>query len=202
MLLNDLADIYVGKNLKRYSIENAGDDANKIGYTNYNVINPKAVDEGYLIDDNITNNLFKFSIDMIEKKENFVENGDILIKLSSPYEACLVNDEKYVGSTFPSFIAKIKIKEKINEYYLLAFLNSETAKKQISSFTTSNVVSLLNVKDLGQLNVPITDKEIELKIGKQYKSYLEKKALINRIIKLEKERNDFVFYQMSKKEVK
>ncbi len=191
--LKDFAEIIGGQIMTRAKIENPNDEIIEVR----KVIMPKAIQDIGLIDaDLLQEEEFKIAID--EKK--LARAGDIVIKLSSPYDAAMVHEES-AGSVVPSFCAIIRIKESITTYelisdYLLAFLNSSRCKDQLNKQVQGAVVSILSVGKLREIEVPVPAANRQHAIGSEYGETQEKIAILKRIIELEKKKNDAIFREL------
>ena len=123
--------------------------------------------------------------------------GDIVIKLSTPYDAGLVTPDTE-GALVPSFCAILKPGSSVNPYYLLAFLNSSTCKDQLQMQVSGSIMTVLSVGKISAINVPIPSAEEQIAIGKRFAEASRKLAILQKIATLEAKRNDIVFKEMIK----
>ncbi len=129
------------------------------------------------------------------EKKRITEKDDIVLKLSSPYIAALI-DENSEGCLVPSFCAIIKNKETINNEYLLAFLNSSYCEKQLKKIVAGYHMSILPIGKLKSISIPVPSEQIQREIGQKYIDTQNKIKLFKKIVELEKKRNDIVFKEL------
>lgn len=118
-----------------------------------------------------------------EKFYNYAEKDDIMITKNSPYSASIVeNDEKYLVND-NCFILTVD-KNKIDPYYILAFLSS---KKLIRSINT-NVLSIKKIKSL-PINLH-SSSDIEDISAKMKKIIIDLEVLYENFLKLDHNRKN------------
>lgn len=159
-----------------------------------NVLVPRAIVNGMVEHKNLAILDIKTKLD--EKKLTKV--GDIVLKLSTPYDACVIttNDE---GLLVPSFCAIINnLPNYLDKNYLLAFLNSRLCTDQIKSLTANSTIAILSVGGIKKICVSIPDMTLQKEIGNNYLKTCEKIKTINQIIALEQEKLDTIFINMEK----
>ena len=150
----------------------------------------KAINDG-LIDHSLLQEVKLYK----EVKDKFyTKKGDVIMKLSTPYDSCVIEKEEDEGLIVPSFSLIIrKINPKYNPYFVMAFLSSKCAWAQIKNSREGRVLSIINNVSVAELDVPdFNDEEIK-EISNRYKRFLNFKRLSAEIISLEKERNDSLF---------
>ncbi len=123
--------------------------------------------------------------------------GDIVMKLSTPYDAGLVTAETE-GAIVPSFCAILKSDNSVNQDYLLAFLNSSTCKDQLRMQVSGAVMTVLSVGKIGNVDVPIPPENEQHAIGGRFVETANKLAILQKIAALEAKRNDIVIKEMIK----
>ena len=123
--------------------------------------------------------------------------GDIVMKLSTPYDAGLVTAETE-GAIVPSFCAILKTDNSINQAYLLAFLNSSACKDQLRMQVSGSVMTVLSVGKIGNVDVPIPPINEQHAIGGRFVETANRLAVLQKIAALEAKRNDIVFKEMIK----
>lgn len=122
-------------------------------------------------------------------------SGDIVIKLSTPYDAAIV-DETTEGCIVPSFCAIIRNDSEIDNGYLLAFLNSKECKAQLMRQVAGGVMTILSVGKIKNVDMPVPPLSRQVDIGN---AFFESKAKINtikRIMELEAKRNDALIEEL------
>ena len=98
-------------------------------------------------------------LEQIYRLRKIAEDGDIIMKLSSPYEACLINrpEEDYVIPSYCCIIRNFFSNKApaIPNEYICAILNSDFAKKEISKRMKSSINNpMLKIADLKNLPIP------------------------------------------------
>ena len=129
--------------------------------------------------------------------KKLTQTGDIVIKLSTPYDAGLVTEET-AGAIVPSFCAILKSDNTVNQDYLLAFLNSSVCKDQLKIQVSGSVMTVLSVGKVGAVDVPIPPENEQHAIGSRFIETANRLALLQKIAALEAKRNDIVFKEMMK----
>lgn len=189
MKIRDIADeIITGVLTRRVVWEEGNGDPSLL--KSGKVLTPKAINDG-LIDHSLLQEVKLYK----EVKDKFyTKKGDVIMKLSTPYDSCVIEKEEDEGLIVPSFSLIIrKINPKYNPYFVMAFLSSKCAWSQIKNSREGRVLSIINNESVAELDVPdFNDKEIK-EISNRYKRFLNFKRLSAEIISLEKERNDSLF---------
>ncbi len=130
-------------------------------------------------------------------QKKIVREGDIVLKLSTPYDAAIVSKDSE-GSIVPSFCAIVKYGKEIDPGYLLALLNSEYCKEQLRKQVTGTVMTVLSVGKVANINIPIPAMEEQKKIGDAFFEAQNKLKLIRRIAALESKKNDIMIKELVK----
>ncbi len=187
--LNDLVEIISGQIMTRVKVNDSTDQFAE----ERRIIVPKAITDNGLIDlDQLTTEKLKVAAD----EKRLTQAGDIVIKLNSPYTSATITKET-ANCMVPSFCATIRIiNEEIIPSYLQAFLNSASFRNQIENMVQGSMLTMLHVGKLRDVDVPIPDKLVQDSIGKEYRNTQHKLSLINEIEKLEKMKNDAIFYEL------
>ena len=155
------------------------------------ILVPKAINDG-LIDHSL---LQSVKLDREVKDKFYTKMGDVIMKLSTPYDSCSIDREEDEGLIVPSFSVIIRgIGVKYNPYFIMAFLSSKYAWNQIERLRSGRVLTILSNESVAELEIPeFSEPEIK-RISERYKNYLEFKRISSEIMKLEKERNDVLFF--------
>ena len=189
MKIRDIADeIITGVLTRRVVWEEGNGDPSLL--KSEKILVPKAINDG-LIDHSLLQEVKLYK----EVKDKFyTKKGDVIMKLSTPYDSCVIEKEEDEGLIVPSFSLIIrKINPKYNPYFVMAFLSSKCAWAQIKNSREGRVLSIINNVSVAELDVPdFNDEEIK-EISNRYKMFLNFKRLSTEIISLEKERNDSLF---------
>lgn len=168
-------------------------DSNKIG--EIKVLTPKAIQNGSCNHKDL--GLLNISQEADSKK--VTKLGDIVIKLSTPYDACIIKEEDE-GLLVPSFCAIINnIPDYISKDYLLAFLNSKVYQNQIKKLLIGQNLPILSIGQIKKVELPLPSIDVQEDIGNTYKGTLDKIKLLEKIISLESEYLESRFYELEEK---
>ncbi len=161
-------------------------------YETMKVLIPKAISNGRVNHDELGSIDVKLDVD----PKRITTEGDIVIKLSTPYDACIISKDDE-GLLVPSFCAIINnVPEEINKLYFLAFVNSQACKIQIRDIVSGSLTAILSTGQLKKISIPIPDSEVQNELANKYEKYIEKINLLEKIVKLESEYLDSRFLEM------
>ena len=178
MKLKEVAKITVGQIMPRVSAENKNEEE-IIGTVN--VLAPKAISDGIIVKENLGELQICKKID----EEKFTKEGDVVVKLSTPYDATYVTKENE-GLAVPSFCAIIRVKEdKLDAKYLSAFFNTEYVREILKSKVMGSIRPMIKVTDLRNLDIPQVSKEDMEDIGQAYILSGKKKIILSDMIETE-----------------
>ena len=189
MKLKDIAeDIITGVLTRRVVYDGENNDPS---LPDGKILVPKAINDG-LIDHSL---LQSVKLDREVKDKFYTKMGDVIMKLSTPYDSCSIDREEDEGLIVPSFSVIIRgIGDEYNPYFIMAFLSSKYAWNQIERLRSGRVLTILSNESVAELEIPeFSEPEIK-RISERYKNYLEFKRISSEIIELEKERNDVLFF--------
>ena len=187
--LSDYVEMVSGQIMTRIAVRNENEEC--VG--TYKVVIPKAITSDALL------NLAEMPEERVKVKPDerrITALGDIVMKLSTPFDAAMVS-ENAVGCIVPSFCTIIKPKN-IDAQYLLAFLSSKICKGQLRDKVEGAVMTILTLGKIGDLDIPIPDRNTQMKIGRQFDDVQYKKQLMQRIIELEEKKNDVTIRELFK----
>lgn len=151
------------------------------------VLAPKAIVNGKVIHEDIVEEEYVKDLN----PETLTREGDIILKLSSPYDACLITKEDE-GLLIPSFSCRIVPDSKYT-WYILAFLASSNCKEQIMSQCAGTVISLIKINSIRSLYIPDLDEKKIEEISNKYKKAVTFKQLVDEIYHYEMISNDIEF---------
>ena len=178
MKLKEVAKITVGQIMPRVSAENKNEEE-IIGTVN--VLAPKAISDGIIVKENLRELQICKKID----EEKFTKEGDVVVKLSTPYDATYVTKENE-GLAVPSFCAIIRVKEdKLDAKYLSAFFNTEYVREILKSKVMGSIRPMVKVSDLRNLDIPYVSEEDMADIGQAYILSGKKKSILSDMIETE-----------------
>mgnify|MGYP003559040138 CR=1 FL=1 len=189
MKLKDIAeDIITGVLTRRVVYDG---EENNPSLPDGKILVPKAINDG-LIDHSL---LQSVKLDREVKDKFYTKMGDVIMKLSTPYDSCSIDREEDEGLIVPSFSVIIRgIGDEYNPYFIMAFLSSKYAWNQIERLRSGRVMTILSNESVAELEIPeFSEPEIK-RISERYKNYLEFKRISSEIMELEKERNDVLFF--------
>ena len=162
------------------------------------VLVPKAIKNGR-IDEKLLEDQVLIKDPKTGKEKNVddfkTKDGDIVIKLSSPYDSCLITPE-FEGLLIPSFCMKIVVKEKlvkeklIDRDFFLAYLSSDFFKTELRNKCHGAVTALTKKSDFMRITVPEVPGEKQIEIGQRFRKVTQLENLMNRYRELERERLD------------
>ena len=119
-----------------------------------------------------------------EKLENkyLTNEGDIIIRLTTPYTAICIND-KQEGLVIPSNFAIIRLKRQnfIPEFVAL-FLNSEIIKKQFFKSSISATIPLIKITHLRKIDIPDKQFAVQKRIVELNQLQVKEKILLSRLM--------------------
>ena len=198
MKLSDIAgEIYTGVLMRRVVFEDselaAMSDAETATLESARILVPKAIADGVIDHSQLQEVKLKKEV-----KEKFrTHQGDIIMKLSSPYDCCVIEKEEDENLIVPSFCLRIgSIDEDYDPYFIMAYLTSASAWKQIEKTMMGRALSIISNESVSELMLPSMTPEQRHEAGYRYEKTLEFRRSAGRIIRLEKERNDSLFLSM------
>ena len=173
--LGNIADVIVGQILTRV------DNKNNEGETVL-VMTPKSIVTGTVIKED----LGEVTLAKAVAPDKYTRAGDVVIKLSTPYDAAYVTETE-AGLLLPSFCAAIRVKEgsEVDAKYLSAFINSSYVKKQLTAKVVGSAKPMIKVTDLRALRIPKISARDMNDIGEAYILSGEKKAVLREMIETE-----------------
>ena len=176
MRLEEIASVTVGQIMTRVTADrDLGDSV----VDTVKVLVPKAISSGVIVKEDLGN----AEITKVIDEEKFTQAGDVVIKLSTPYDAAYVTEE-YVGIAIPSFCAAIRITDenKMDATYLSAFLNSSYVREQLTAKVVGSARPMIKVTDIRALEIPKLSVEDRRDIGKAFILSGHKKATLQEMI--------------------
>ena len=189
MKLKDIADCIITGVLTRRVVYDGEDNDSSL--KEGKILVPKAIDDG-LIDHSL---LQRVRLDKEVKDKFYTKKGDVIMKLSTPYDSCFIDREEDEGLIVPSFSLIIRgLKSDYDPYFIMAFLSSRYAWNQIERLRSGRTITILSNESVAELDIPEFKKLERERISERYKNYLEFKRMSSEISELEKERNDVMFF--------
>ena len=187
MKLKDVAEeIITGVLTRRIVYDGDADSSLQEG----KILVPKSITDG-LIDHTL---LQTSRLGKLVKEKFYTRKGDVIMKLSTPYDSCVIEKKEDEGLIVPSFSVIIRgLRAPYDPYFIMAFLSSKRAWSQIERSRSGRALSIISNESVSELELP-SFSETEMKdISTRFRRYLEFRRLSAEIIGLEKERNDILF---------
>ena len=75
-----------------------------------------------------------------------------------------------VGAVASGFLINIKVKEEVDPYYIVSFLNSEYGQMQLEKISSGSILKSIRLSDLKKIKIILPKKEIQQSIGNKLKS--------------------------------
>ena len=176
MRLEEIASVTVGQIMTRVTADrDSGDSV----VDTVKVLLPKAISSGVIVKEDFGDAELTKLID----EDKFTQAGDVVIKLSTPYDAAYVTEE-YAGIAIPSFCAAIRITDEneMDATYLSAFLNSSYVREQLTAKVVGSARPMIKVTDIRALEIPKLSVEDRRDIGKAFILSGQKKATLQEMI--------------------
>lgn len=190
--IDDLVDVVGGVITSRVSAKEEEQSSGEV-----KVLVPKAISDGAVSADDLGILNLSMSTEGSLDQKKMTQEGDIVLKLSTPYDACMISAED-TGLVVPSFCAILRKKKDSNVdlNYLLAFLNSGLGNSRLKEFVNNATIAILSIGSLKKVLVPIASKKEQKRIGDEYIQRINQVKLLKKLVLLENEKNDSVFYAM------
>lgn len=148
------------------------------------VIPPKAIKAGKIEHEELYDVDYKTEFD--EKK--LTKAGDIVVKLSSPYDAAYVSEEDE-GLLITSFCIIIRNTGKnVLSEYLATFCNTDIYLRQVMGMVSGARVPMLTIGKVKEAKIKLLPLEEQEQVAQYYKNLCEKEQIMEQIISLEKEK--------------
>ena len=121
------------------------------------------------------------------KEEYLSQSGDIIVRLTAPYTAVLI-DETTSGMVVSSNFVVIRVEDKsLLPEYLFWLLNTEKIKRKIYENATSNMLSAVKARFLADFELVLLSEEDQCKIS-QFNLLAKRERQLLRMLAEEKEK--------------
>jgi restriction endonuclease S subunit len=176
MTLENIASVTAGQIMTRVT---ADKDAGDKVLETVKVLIPKAISSGVIVKEDLGYAELGKQID----DEKYTHEGDVVIKLSTPYDSAYVTAED-AGIAIPSFCAAIRItdKNKMDARYLSAFLNSSYVRDGLTAKVVGSTRPMIKITDIRTLVVPELNMKDMADIGQAFVLSGKKKATLQEMI--------------------
>lgn len=175
MRLEDIANVIAGQIMTRVTDENNEGES-------VQVLVPKAIADGIVIKEDLGKAVLSKAVD----EDKYTREGDVVIKLSTPYDAAYVTAEA-AGLVIPSFCATIRIAKEnlMDAKYLSAFLNTSYVRNQLTAKVVGSTRPMIKITDVRALEIPKVSMQDMRDIGEAYMLSGQKKATLLEMIATE-----------------
>lgn len=149
------------------------------------VLLPRAMQDGSIIDEEL-------AIETVGevKDENFTHEGDVVIKLSTPYDSVYI-DKDHEGIMITSFGMVLRKKEdaELDMRYLSMFLNLPQTNAVLQAVSTgqSTAMAMLKRQTVADIEVPLLPIERQQMLASLFQAVQERKREYARLIALDDE---------------
>lgn len=157
------------------------------------VLLPKAMVNG-CIDHNA---LAEEKLTALPDNDRYTKEGDIVIKLSTPYDSVIVTKEDE-GLLVTSFCAIIRGLDPDTARYLIAYLNSTEFNALAKASTSGSIVIVLALSFLKECLIPLPPLDEMKKIGDEYARILELKRTFDDVYSLSRKKIDLTIAKIAK----
>lgn len=129
--------------------------------------------------------------------DRFTREGDIVIKLSTPYDSVIVTkeDERLLVT---SFCAIIRGLDSDTARYLIAYLNSTEFNALAKASTSGSIVIVLALSFLKECLIPLPPLDEMKRIGDEYDRILELKRTFDDVYSLSRKKLDLTITKIAK----
>lgn len=175
MILENIADVIAGQIMTRVTEDN--NDGEPV-----QVLAPKAISNGIIIKEDLGKAVLSKDVD----ENKYTKEGDVVIKLSTPYDAAYVTS-KDIGLVIPSFCATIRILNDnlIDAKYLSAFLNTSYVRNQLTAKVVGSSRPMIKISDIRALEIPEVPIKDMRDIGEAYILSGRKKEILLEMVQTE-----------------
>lgn len=119
--------------------------------------------------------------------DKFTRVGDVVIKMSTPYDAAYITTET-AGLAIPSFCAIIRTSGRgIDARYLSAFLNSRYVRDQLTAKVSGGIRPMVKVTDIRSLEIPDISEADMKDIGEAFMLSGKKKEALLEMVRTEEQ---------------
>lgn len=175
MKLEDIANVIAGQIMTRVTDENSNGEE-------VQVLVPKAIVDGIIVKEDLGRAVLSKAVD----EDRYTQEGDVVIKLSTPYDAAYVTADD-AGLVIPSFCATIRITDEnlVDVKYLSAFLNTSYVRNILTAKVVGSGRPMIKITDIRALELPEVSVKDMRDIGEAYMLSGKKKATLLEMIETE-----------------
>ena len=175
MKLDEIASVIAGQIMTRVTDENVQGET-------IQVLGPKAISEGIILKESLGEAILSKDVD----DDKYTKEGDVVIKLSTPYDAAYVTADN-VGFVIPSFCAAIRVSKdsQLDAKYLSAFLNTSYVRNQLMAKVVGSNRPMIKITDVRALEIPKVSVQDMKDIGEAYMLSGKKKSVLLEMVETE-----------------
>jgi restriction endonuclease S subunit len=81
-----------------------------------------------------------------------------------------------IGAVASGFLINIRLKNEVDPYYVVSFLNSEFGQMQLERVTTGSILQSIRSSDLKKIRIILPPKNVQKQIGDKLKEAVEAAA--------------------------
>lgn len=164
--------------------------------SNYKILSPGDIEDYYIKWDSLKN------IDVISEKkyEKFLlKYGDVIItSKTSNVRIGVIDEESNYNVIAIGGIIVLRVDTNIlNPRFLKMYLESNEGKELIKSIQKGNVILTINIKDLGELEIPCIDMNVQNQLVNRYENKINVLKEYNKKINIIENELDY-FYDKNK----
>ena len=175
MRLENIANVIAGQIMTRVTDDNCNGNTVK-------VLVPKSIVDGIIVKEDFGTAVISKEVD----EDRYTQEGDVVIKLSTPYDAAYVTADD-AGLVIPSFCATIRIinNDLMDAKYLSAFLNTSYVRNMLTAKVVGSGRPMIKITDIRALELPDVSLKDMRDIGEAYVLSGKKKATLLEMIEAE-----------------
>lgn len=163
------------------------------------VLVPSAISGGVIHEENLGTAVLKKEV----SEERITKEGDIAIKLSSPYDCALITSDD-IGYVIPSFCALIRgVDENLLDlHYLVGYMNSSLAISDLVASINSTSMAMVRGKSLEELEIVFPTLQEQRVAGQAYRLSCMKKQSLQRMEDQQQKISDTVILETIKEVIR
>lgn len=148
------------------------------------VLIPKAIVSGRVMH----SELGTVKLKKLIEEERITKEGDIVLKLSTPYDAAYIEKEDE-GLVIPSFCSVIRGIDsgKADSEFVTAYLNTEYVREKLKAKVAGTTMPLIKLSDVKEIQLPDVSLKKQKIIGEAYKLSCQKQDVLREMLFVEQE---------------
>lgn len=192
MKIKDVAELKTGAVVSRLSAQSSG------AYP-YRIISLRDIDdEAGTLDSRACLTIY---VEKVPSDDFLTRKEDILLRLSAPYTAVMIDKDSEIGLLIPSHFAIIRA-EKVQASFLYAMLDGEDVRKQLlMAASVSTTLGTISVRSISECMIPELSLRTQELIGK-YHLETKREFQLLRMLSEEKRRLGRIRYTQITEKIK